>query len=461
MRAVASKHLMLDARVVETREGVRLVPGRAEKELRNPLFGEDRPWETRFDNLYPNVVFDDCDGLYKCWYNPFVASPPEENTPPHQRDRIGYTDAGLFPREMAVCYARSVDGIVWQKPELGLVEFRGSAGNNIVLRHPRGADDDGVHGAGVFRDPQDPDPLRRYKMLFADGLKTMAVSFSPDGLHWSEPVPCPDIAAVGDTHNNVVRAPDQETYVGFTRLWKSGVWKHSIRVVGRTASPDFLHWTKAQAVFEGAGPQQQTYSMPVFHYGNVYLGLVSLIDVDADVVRCELAWSPDTLHWELACPGRDMVPLGPAGAYDCGCVYAAATPIVLGDEIRIYYAGSDGPHTTWRKGYLCLARLGRDRWAGYRPEPGNRTGIITTTPLVPAGGELTITADVEDGGWVRTALLDTAGQVIRRAAPLVTSGTDAALTWEDGTTAATTGRRLGRLQFELSSATLYSFGTGP
>ena len=31
-----------------------------------------------------------------------------------------------------VCYAESDDGIVWRKPELGLVEFEGSKANNIV-----------------------------------------------------------------------------------------------------------------------------------------------------------------------------------------------------------------------------------------------------------------------------------------------------------------------------------------
>ena len=45
-------------------------------------------------------------------------------------------------QEMAICYATSVDGLTWNKPELNLVEFKGSKANNIVFRGP--------HGVGIF-----------------------------------------------------------------------------------------------------------------------------------------------------------------------------------------------------------------------------------------------------------------------------------------------------------------------
>ena len=47
-------------------------------------------------------------------------------------------------REMGICYATSKDGIHWEKPDLGLVEYNGSQRNNIVWRGP--------HGAGVIKD---------------------------------------------------------------------------------------------------------------------------------------------------------------------------------------------------------------------------------------------------------------------------------------------------------------------
>ena len=51
---------------------------------------------------------------------------------------------------------------MWQKPELGIVEFDGSKKNNIVMRR----DDSGDPGeAGVIKDVREVDPLRRYKMF--------------------------------------------------------------------------------------------------------------------------------------------------------------------------------------------------------------------------------------------------------------------------------------------------------
>jgi hypothetical protein len=52
------KQLVLDPRVVASTERLRLVPGRVQKEAKNPLFQADRPWENGLNNLYPNVTYD-------------------------------------------------------------------------------------------------------------------------------------------------------------------------------------------------------------------------------------------------------------------------------------------------------------------------------------------------------------------------------------------------------------------
>ena len=62
------KHLLLDSRVVSEADNVRLRVGTIRKHPANPLFGEEYPWEKRTDNLYPNVLYDTQDQLYKCWY---------------------------------------------------------------------------------------------------------------------------------------------------------------------------------------------------------------------------------------------------------------------------------------------------------------------------------------------------------------------------------------------------------
>jgi len=77
-------------------------------------------------------------------------------------------------REMGISYAISHDGIQWEKPSLGIVDFQGSKQNNIVWRAP--------HGSGIFKDLHDPDPKRRYKMFFKGKIISVAFSENPSGL---------------------------------------------------------------------------------------------------------------------------------------------------------------------------------------------------------------------------------------------------------------------------------------
>ena len=111
------------------------------------------PGSQRFDNLYANVIYDDEQQLYRCWYNPFIADPLVSKTPREQRHLVPYRP---YDREFGICYAVSKDGLKWTKPELNLVDFEGSKANNLLLR--------GVHGAGILKDLRDPQRL--YKMFY-------------------------------------------------------------------------------------------------------------------------------------------------------------------------------------------------------------------------------------------------------------------------------------------------------
>ena len=85
-------------------------------------------------------------------------------------------------------YAESMDGIHWEKPSLGLFEFRESTDNNLIWMGPGS-------NLCVFIDtnPDEP-PERRYKgvvrtgseegkVLGATGTCVLALS-SPDGINW-------------------------------------------------------------------------------------------------------------------------------------------------------------------------------------------------------------------------------------------------------------------------------------
>jgi len=66
-------------------------------------------------------VFDE--GRYKTWYTQGIAAdPPEPNS---TKDKIlpGYNSA--------ICYAESTDGLKWETPKLGLIEYAGNKDNNV------------------------------------------------------------------------------------------------------------------------------------------------------------------------------------------------------------------------------------------------------------------------------------------------------------------------------------------
>jgi len=450
------RYLLLDARVVESTENAELVLGKVRKHPGNPLFGEDKPWEQRFDNLYANVIYDEEEGIYKCWYSPFIVDNSSKGMTLEQRKEVRYRPP--YNREMAICYATSQDGITSVKPELGLVEFEGSKANNILWRGSGTPSKDkdelwgGPHGSGVFKDLREPDPNRRYKAFLKHGI--LSVAFSPDGIHWGPAITCPEADSAGDTHNNALWAPTLGKYVGITREWGERFG----RQVARTSSTDFLDWEKCEIVLEGMDKDLQTYAMPVFYHGGVYLGLVAIHDQDADRVWTELTWSPDTVAWHRVLPGTPLIPNeGNEGDYDWGCAYTAAYPVFLDDEIRLYYGGSDGLHTSWRNGFFCLATLRPDGFAGYRQAKAGRPARIATTPIVPTRGTLRISGDVERGGYVKVSVLDERNRLLAESGPLNGTLSDAKIPWRDGFSLDELGNKSIHLQFEFKDTTIYSF----
>jgi len=301
-------------------------------------------------------------------------------------------------------------------------------------------------GVGVFKDPHDPDPQRRYKMLTMPGL---TVAFSPDGKHWSKYIRAniqPNPPA--DCHNNAIWDPDLEKYVCITRGWPGQ------RVALRTESEDFLNWTKPVEVLRDPRESHQLYDMCIFRYADLYLAQLDLLD-KSEFVHVGLAWSPDGVKWEHIDPETPLIPRGKEkDAYDYGCVYCADDPIICDDAVRLYYCGSIKDHS-WRDSTLCLATLRPDGWAGYVPEDPSRPAAVVTEPVECTGKTLRLTADVEKGGSVKVRLLDRAGKELVAGETITTNVTAA-----PGADVAKLHGRAVRVKVEIDKAKVYSFAIG-
>lgn len=449
------RYLLLDARIIDKVENAHLTVGVVQKDENNPLFGEDKPWEPRFDNPYCSIIYDEEEEIFKCWYSIFIKSGawgefPGEGLPSDQR---AWVEWGKGVRGFGVCYATSKDGIHWDKPELGLIEFNGSKKNNIVIEYN--------HGVTVMKDLHETDPQKRYKAIHPE-RESSYVWFSPDGIHWGEGI---DVGPMdyGDTNNCVWWDPDLEQYVIITRSWggepESPVYAgRGHRQPSRSVSRDFLHWSKPEVVLDGLEVRLQIHDMPVVRHAGVYIGMVGLFDIEASKQWCELAWSPDSIEWHRIQPGTPLIPNGPVlGDYDWGCIFAAV-PLVGKDKIRVYYGANDGRFMAWRNGYLALAWLRADGFAGYEQIAGgsNKTGAVTTKPVTVGGGSLCISADLAPSGYVKVTALNK-DRELGEGELVTTTVTDAPIQWKEGFDLERLKGKKVVLHFELRESKLFSF----
>ena len=140
------------------------VPGTVERHPANPLFTGTEPWEHNINNGYSNVIYD------------------ANNTLAHGAYRVYYTASdsafsGSIPHESdgsALLYARSDDGITFEKPSLHLNSFHNSTANNILI--------EGTTSVAVYDDGwHDRNPAARSRFKVWGDLGVLDVTCEPRG----------------------------------------------------------------------------------------------------------------------------------------------------------------------------------------------------------------------------------------------------------------------------------------
>lgn len=442
------KILLLDPRIVAQADGLELRMGTVKKHPANPLIRADKPWDLYQDTLFPNVVYDPADALYKIWYMSILVDDEQiEKMNPVSRIKAA-GNKGFY-----VSYAQSRDGLHWEKPRLGVIRY-GRQDTNVVVQD--------VMNMGVFLDTHTTDPARRFKMIYGAAKIDVRVLFSPDGVRWTKPEPARGLevggAYIADTHNNAFWDEQLGKYILFTRMKTD----HG-RSVAVSTSGDFVHWDRPKMVLKSLsqeGAKRQIYSMPVMRYANGYVGFPALYNSGSDQrTNSELAWSADGTTWHRILPGTHFIPHGGAADFDGGIIYSQANPLILHDgAMRIYYGGGRAEKPKDWKGVceIGLAYLRPDGFAGYTVRNGGRKGTLTTNPLSLTGHPVQVTADVSERGALRIEALQDDGAVIARSRWIEQGGTDMPLEWEAGSeTVERAGRRV-RFRAELSNATLYA-----
>ena len=442
------KQLFLDDQLVESRRGVYSLVNQPLKYAGNPVLQMDRCWGADMDFGHSNLIYDQEEKIYKMW-----------------NQVVDY-----LWKENLLGYYTSTNGIDWEAPAVGQFDFRSSfcAGrasreHNFVFGKPGG-----VRAPGVFKDPHEKDPAKRYKMLYRrPALKPGQAGFhaetakggvwaaySPEGIRWTN-YPSPEVNPVymnNDTHQVVFWDEARGRYVAHIRLWPSlfegdsrfAAREGRVRAPGIATSPDFLKWDAPEGMKDPVAvnrpyllipPDERDapctggfYTLECLPYEHQYVAFLTRYHICSgmepgippmrgtartpwlDTVDIQLVSSRDGRQWHRLGDGRPFLPVGPADTYDAGMVYMAQLPVVRKDlgEIWLYYIG-------YRKGHWALPRgeneessinLAKLRLDGFVSLTAGE-GEFTTKPLVFEGERLEINARTTgDEGRVTVEVLD-------------------------------------------------------
>lgn len=473
--------------VAATMDGsVRRTVGTVRKHEDSPLLVQDKPWEPRLDNGYPNVIApSSASGVdaWQLWYGDCISAP--------------YPGATGCDKQVLL-YANSTDGLTWDKPILNLYDIGAPhhTANNIVLYGG---------GLGITLDVHEPDPSRRYKgfgracwksgscplqtveaeqeagaaTTDMPGLTSAAdadIAVSADGLVWHgvASLAWPDPQRY-DCHNNLFWDSRLSKYTAVTRDGFSGPVGRTIGI--STSLDESFGFDTSTAPLKAlyGDERRQLYSQITFPWHNTYLGIVMVYEAESadQRVRCRLAWSNavESSEWRWVdetgeaggLGGAEFIPLGDDahGAFDSHVCFAAATPTPHEGFERVYYMGGNGPHSGKRNSSLGLALLRRD---GYASLTG--LGRVVTVPLVCTSPVLRVTVDLLPTAKNASFRVGLAGVgaadplSIDQAMPISSNATEQEVRFAGGATFEAYVGTAVTLQLELVDAAVYTFGWG-
>ena len=432
MELSPGKQLFIDDYFIESLTGARRVlnpPHKltADEPLAIPF---DRPWDSQ--SAQPGrVIYDACNQRFRMYYR-------------------AWTGEQTF-----LCALDSDDGLNWERPELGLVEFDGSTRNNITNAS--------ADHLTTILDPHEPDETRRWKQIdnkpsgsSKSGDPRWLARYSEDGYDWhlypedrhSEQKMLFNFGSPAETFGGVIN-PDAP-YVYYSQRGSN----RRTRVLGRRDSQDFLNWSGLRTVIEQDlqdPPGTEFYSAgfdPVSRSdGGLHILMLQTFLTDLtepydieDAARywggesgsaamparvdgfvdTQLAVSRDTVAWTRW--REPFIGRGEAGAWDWGMVYADG-PILHDNQLWFFYMAGNlthngfsaqpwqGPYSTPNRRGKGVAVLRPDGYVSVEAE-SYAPGILTTHRFrQEQGGQIRVNVDA-GAGELRYELLEDTGQPI-------------------------------------------------
>lgn len=364
-------------------------------------------------------------------------------------------------------YAESEDGIIWTKPNLGLVEYQGDTNNNLIKILPGPL---GIINLKVLSEPAAPCPDHRYKITAQtwwveedgqNGRGTLVPMHSTDGLTWNIVNKAESIAGRLKAADMFLPKHHYEAGSGLYN-WKgmyyitgqsnSGHFKHGTtpyngREVLIHRSADFEKWEPTAHVsfvregqhksFKYSEGEETHEGLSVWHRNNVLLGISGIWHGGKNwsdrTVELGFLMSNDGLHFREPMTEWKILEIGQDGEWDEGGLIQGQGFANVGDQTYIYYGSWDPrPGTNYTpRGGVGLATLPRDRFGSLSLRESNKPAQFVTAEIDISGFKTPhfyLNADgLSNEAWLRIELLNA------REQPLAGfSGEHAAMIQENG-----------------------------
>ena len=379
LRVGDQKQLLVDDHVIADKHNlVRQLSRPTKVNGGRPVIVDDTPWEDFGTPIVGSVLRED--GRFRIWYRA----------------------AGSGGDSATYCYAESLDGVRWFKPELGLVEFEGSRANNIYqIGRPQ------VYCP--FVDPNEKDLRHKYKAAVGAGKghgTTTALAYSPDGLRWSyynggRPI----TGRAADTINQVLWDPYAAVYRLYTRTdYGTSGGKGEIRGARDMVNPSkelrkqpgdwttlrewCLGWESGKKDYES---YRQIYSLNGWIYEGIQFGLLWSLEQPGGSEEMDffLTTAREDHPWNLEWVYQDQpfIPRGSAGSFDSRWIQPATNIVNWKDKHWIYYVGRPVSHSGQGSAEaptgIGLATVSLDRFVSLTGS--EQLGWFTTRPFVVEG----------------------------------------------------------------------------
>ena len=250
------RELFVDDHLIDT------MAGAIELKLHEPTPREvalrfDQPWEGNTSG-YPTVIYDGI--LYRMFY---------------KGHRLVW-DSGVIKmaNSPVVCYAESLDGIHWHRPELGLVKWQGKDREKLTTPTSNNIIWGGSPYSGTFVpfDDQNPNcmPEERFKAIGGNHLVGLHLFTSSDGKQWTKKEQPIFKEGALDSMNTIFWDQIRQRYTLYFRTRRDG--RRDIDVVHST---DLSEWTESQTLVYGNSPSQGMYTngiIPYYRAPHIFLG---------------------------------------------------------------------------------------------------------------------------------------------------------------------------------------------